>query len=121
MTFLKRTVRVVQQRIPARPDRDGDGGRIAEDVFIGSITTGAANDIEKATEIARAMVCEYGMSELGPSDLWQKGKNIPWPRDREHRDYAKDTAIKIDQEVKKIIGGKYERAKKILEDTTGML
>ena len=59
------------------------GGRIAEEMFIGSITTGASNDIERATEIARAMVCEYGMSDLGPADLWQERRtDLPWPRDR---------------------------------------
>jgi cell division protease FtsH len=91
------------------------GGRIAEDVFIGSITTGAANDIEKATEIARAMVCEYGMSELGPLTFGKKEEQIFLGREiAQHRDYSEDTAIKIDLEVKKIIAEQYERAKNII-------
>ncbi|MEQ1921947.1 MAG: ATP-dependent zinc metalloprotease FtsH [Pyrinomonadaceae bacterium] len=93
------------------------GGRIAEDVFIGSITTGAANDIEKATEVARAMVCEYGMSELGPLTFGKKEEQIFLGREiSQHRDYSEDTAIKIDQEVKRIIAEQYERAEKIIKE-----
>src|SRR5204863_1451210 len=93
------------------------GGRIAEEMFIGSITTGASNDIEKATEIARAMVCEYGMSDLGPLTFGKKEEQIFLGREiAQHRDYSEDTAIKIDKEVQKIIGGQYERAKQILGD-----
>ena len=91
------------------------GGRIAEDVFIGSITTGASNDIEKATEIARAMVCEYGMSELGPLTFGKKEEQIFLGREiNQHRDYSEDTAIKIDKEVKKIVSDQYELARKII-------
>jgi cell division protease FtsH len=91
------------------------GGRIAEDIFIGSITTGASNDIEKATEIARSMVCEYGMSELGPLTFGKKEEQIFLGREiAQHRDYSEDTAIKIDSEVKKIISNQYELAKKII-------
>ncbi|MER3633205.1 MAG: cell division protein FtsH, partial [Blastocatellia bacterium] len=93
------------------------GGRIAEELFIGRITTGAANDIEKATELARAMVCQYGMSELGPLAFGKKEEQIFLGREiAQHRDFSEDTAIKIDQEVKRIISEQYERAKKILED-----
>jgi cell division protease FtsH len=93
------------------------GGRIAEDVFIGSITTGAANDIEKATEIARSMVCEYGMSELGPLTFGKKEEQIFLGREiSQHRDYSEDTAIKIDQEVQKIVAEQYKRAEKIIRD-----
>jgi cell division protease FtsH len=91
------------------------GGRIAEDIFIGSITTGASNDIEKATEIARAMVCEYGMSELGPLTFGKKEEQIFLGREiAQHRDYSEDTAIKIDSEVKKIISQQYELARSII-------
>ncbi len=91
------------------------GGRIAEDIFIGSITTGASNDIEKATEIARAMVCEYGMSELGPLTFGKKEEQIFLGREiAQHRDYSEDTAIKIDSEVKKIISNQYDLAKKVI-------
>lgn len=93
------------------------GGRIAEDVFIGSITTGAANDIEKATEIARSMVCEYGMSELGPLTFGKKEEQIFLGREiSQHRDYSEDTAIKIDSEVRRIIAEQYARAEKIINE-----
>ncbi len=93
------------------------GGRIAEDTFLGSITTGASNDIERATELARAMVCEYGMSEMGPLTFGKKEEQIFLGREiAQHRDFSEETAIKIDQQVKKIITAQYERAKGIIED-----
>ncbi len=93
------------------------GGRIAEEVFLSNITTGASNDIERATELARAMVCEYGMSELGPLTFGKKEEQIFLGREiAQHRDFSEDTAIKIDQEVKKIISGQYGRAKTIIEE-----
>jgi cell division protease FtsH len=93
------------------------GGRIAEEVFLANITTGASNDIERATELARAMVCEYGMSELGPLTFGKKEEQIFLGREiAQHRDFSEDTAIKIDQEVKKIISAQYDRAKVIIEE-----
>jgi cell division protease FtsH len=93
------------------------GGRIAEDTFLGSITTGASNDIERATELARAMVCEYGMSEMGPLTFGKKEEQIFLGREiAQHRDFSEETAIKIDDQVKKIVTAQYERAKKILEE-----
>jgi cell division protease FtsH len=93
------------------------GGRIAEEAFIGNITTGASNDIERATELARAMVCEYGMSNMGPLTFGKKEEQIFLGREiSQHRDYSEDTAIKIDQEVRKIVGDQYERAKGIIEE-----
>ena len=93
------------------------GGRIAEDVFIGSITTGASNDIERATELARSMVCEYGMSELGPLTFGKKEEQIFLGREiSQHRDYSEDTAIRIDHEVKKLIDEQYQAAYKIITD-----
>jgi cell division protease FtsH len=93
------------------------GGRIAEDTFLGSITTGASNDIERATELARAMVCEYGMSEMGPLTFGKKEEQIFLGREiAQHRDFSEETAIKIDEQVKKIVTAQYERAKRILED-----
>ena len=93
------------------------GGRIAEELFIGQITTGASNDIEKATEVARAMVCQYGMSELGPLAFGKKEEQIFLGREiAQHRDFSEDTAIRIDQEVNKIVSQQYARAKQILED-----
>lgn len=95
------------------------GGRIAEGEFIGAekITTGASNDIERATVLARSMVCEYGMSDLGPLTFGKKEEQIFLGREiSQHRDYSEDTAIKIDQEVKKIISEQYDRAVKIIQD-----
>jgi cell division protease FtsH len=98
------------------------GGRIAEDIFIGSITTGASNDIEKATEVARAMVCEYGMSELGPLTFGKKEEQIFLGREiSQHRDYSEDTAIKIDREVQKIVNEQYKRAETILTENKDVL
>ncbi|PYS70810.1 MAG: cell division protein FtsH [Acidobacteria bacterium] len=93
------------------------GGRIAEDTFLGSITTGASNDIERATELARAMVCEYGMSEMGPLTFGKKEEQIFLGREiAQHRDFSEDTAIKIDEQVKKIVTAQFERAKGIIEE-----
>jgi len=93
------------------------GGRIAEETFLGSITTGASNDIERATELARAMVCEYGMSEMGPLTFGKKEEQIFLGREiAQHRDFSEDTAIKIDDQVKKIVTAQYQRAKGIIEE-----
>ncbi|MFL6466794.1 MAG: ATP-dependent zinc metalloprotease FtsH [Pyrinomonadaceae bacterium] len=93
------------------------GGRIAEEIFIGRVTTGASNDIEKATELARSMVCQYGMSDLGPLAFGKKEEQIFLGREiAQHRDFSEDTAIKIDQEVKRIVSEQYVRATKILEE-----
>jgi cell division protease FtsH len=93
------------------------GGRIAEETFLGSITTGASNDIERATELARAMVCEYGMSDMGPLTFGKKEEQIFLGREiAQHRDFSEDTAIKIDEQVKKIVTAQYERAKAIIEE-----
>jgi len=98
------------------------GGRIAEDAFLGSITTGASNDIERATELARAMVCEYGMSEMGPLTFGKKEEQIFLGREiAQHRDFSEETAIKIDQQVKKIITAQYERAKSIIDDNRDVM
>lgn len=93
------------------------GGRIAEELYIGRITTGASNDIERATELARSMVCTYGMSELGPLAFGKKEEQIFLGREiAQHRDFSEDTAIKIDKEVKRIVSEQYERARQILID-----
>ena len=93
------------------------GGRIAEELYIGRITTGASNDIERATELARSMVCTYGMSDLGPLAFGKKEEQIFLGREiSQHRDFSEETAIKIDQEVSRIISEQYERAKVILSD-----
>ena len=93
------------------------GGRSAEEIFLGHITTGAGNDIERATEIARNMVCESGMSELGPLAYGKKDEAIFLGREiAQHRDYSEDTAIQIDKEVKRIVNGGYENAKRLLSN-----
>jgi len=92
------------------------GGRTAEEIFLGHLTTGAGNDIERATEIARNMVCEWGMSELGPLAYGKKEEAIFLGREiAQHRDYSEDTAIQIDREVKKIVNKSYDRARYTLE------
>jgi cell division protease FtsH len=98
------------------------GGRIAEDTFLGSITTGASNDIERATELARAMVCEYGMSEMGPLTFGKKEEQIFLGREiAQHRDFSEETAIKIDEQVKKIVTFQYDRAKSIIEENRDVM
>ncbi len=92
------------------------GGRIAEEMFLNQMSTGAGNDIERATELARKMVCEWGMSDLGPLTFGKKEEQIFLGREiAQHRDYSEDTAIKIDGEVRKLVSLGYETAKQILE------
>jgi cell division protease FtsH len=92
------------------------GGRLAEELFLNQMSTGAGNDIERATEMARKMVCEWGMSDLGPLTFGKKEEQIFLGREiSQHRDYSEDTAIKIDGEVRKLINYGYETAKGILE------
>jgi len=98
------------------------GGRSAEEIFLGHITTGAGNDIERATEIARKMVCDWGMSSLGPLAFGKKEEAIFLGREiAQHRDYSEDTAIHIDQEVRRIVTAGYEGARNILENNRDTL
>jgi cell division protease FtsH len=98
------------------------GGRIAEQLFLGSITTGASNDIERATELARAMVCEYGMSEMGPLTFGKKEEQIFLGREiAQHRDFSEETAIRIDEQVKKIVTAQYQRATNIIEENRDVM
>ena len=98
------------------------GGRAAEEIFLNHITTGAGNDIERATEIARQMVCEWGMSSLGPLTFGKKEEAIFLGREiAQHRDYSEDTAIKIDVEVRGIVNMGYSRARQILETNSDAL
>jgi cell division protease FtsH len=91
------------------------GGRIAEEVFLGEITTGAGNDIERATTMARRMVCEWGMSELGPATFGKKEEAIFLGREfAQHQDYSEATAIEIDKEVRRILDKAYNQAKEII-------
>src|SRR5450755_569210 len=90
-------------------------GRIAEEKFMHHITTGAGNDIERATDMARRMVCEWGMSDLGPMAFGKAEEQIFLGREiAQHRDFSEDTAIRIDKEVRRIVQNGYDRAKAIL-------
>jgi len=98
------------------------GGRIAEELFLNQMSTGAGNDIERATELARKMVCEWGMSELGPLTFGKKEEQIFLGREiAQHRDYSEATAIQIDEEVRKMVGAGYATAKTILSDNRDTL
>jgi cell division protease FtsH len=92
------------------------GGRVAEELVLEHMTTGAGNDIEKATDLTRRMVCEWGMSEkLGPMTFGRKEQEIFLGRDfTQKTDYSKSTAIEIDAEIRRIIHDSYRRAKDLL-------
>jgi cell division protease FtsH len=91
------------------------GGRIAEEVFLNEITTGAGNDIERATGMARKMVCEWGMSELGPATYGKKEEAIFLGREfAQHQDFSEATAVEIDREVKRILDKAYKTASDII-------
>ena len=94
------------------------GGRIAEEIMIGQITTGAGNDLERATEMAHSMVCEWGMSDaMGPLTFGKKEEQIFLGREIAQRsDYSEDTALRIDQEVKRIVTESYHRAMHVLQE-----
>ncbi len=94
------------------------GGRIAEEITIGSITTGAGNDLERATDLARKMVCEWGMSgAMGPLTFGKKEEQIFLGREiAQHQDYSEDTALHIDQEVKRFVTENYAKAETILRE-----
>jgi cell division protease FtsH len=93
------------------------GGRCAEEIFMHRMTTGAGNDIVRATELARKMVCEYGMSELGPLTYGKKEEQVFLGRElSQPRDYSDDTAKEIDRLVKQFVDNGYKSAHQILED-----
>ena len=94
------------------------GGRVAEELVFNQMTTGAGNDIERATKMARKMVCEWGMSEtIGPLAFGGKGEEVFLGREfTQHKEYSEETARLIDEEVKKIVRDAYEKAKDILQD-----
>src|SRR6202043_3484185 len=97
-------------------------GRIAEEIFMHHITTGAGNDIERATDMARKMVCEWGMSELGPMSFGKKEEQIFLGREiAQHRDYSEATAIKIDDQVRKLVDSGYTTAKQVISDNRDTL
>ena len=98
------------------------GGRLAEELFLDTMTTGAGNDIEQATELARKMVCQFGMSTLGPLTYGKQEEQIFLGREiAQHRDYSESTAVSIDQEVRRLVMQGYERAKSILNENRDAL
>jgi cell division protease FtsH len=92
------------------------GGRVAEEIIFGQITTGASNDIHTATDLARKMVCEWGMSEkMGPLHFGRNDEMVFLGRDfAQHKEYSEQTSLEIDSEIKRIVMENYDRAKKIV-------
>jgi cell division protease FtsH len=100
------------------------GGRTAEEIVFGEITTGAADDIRRATQIARSMVCEVGMSEkLGPVAYGEKEESVFLGRDfaQRHQDYSERTAVAIDEEITRIVGQQHDVARKVLVEHRAQL
>jgi cell division protease FtsH len=98
------------------------GGRIAEEVFLNEITTGAGNDMERATGMARKMVCEWGMSELGPVTYGKKEEAIFLGREfAQHQDYSEATAVEIDKEVRRILDKAYKSALDLINSNKSSL
>ena len=92
------------------------GGRCAEEIYLKQMTTGAGNDIERASELARKMVCEYGMSRLGPLTFGKKEEQIFLGREiAQHRDFSEETARQIDSEVRSLVDSGYQSAYRILD------
>jgi cell division protease FtsH len=99
------------------------GGRAAEELVFNTLSTGAGDDIERATDLARKMVCEWGMSEnMGPLTFGKKEEQIFLGKEfAQHKDYSEATAILIDEEVKRIVTENYSRAKTILQKNKAKL
>ena len=99
------------------------GGRVAEEISFNMNTTGAANDIERATQIARRMVCEWGMSEkMGPVTFGRRDEQPFLGRELGHqRDFSEQTALNIDKEVRRIVDENYQRARTLLSEHNGLL
>src|SRR3974390_2104487 len=98
------------------------GGRAAEELFLDTMTTGAGNDIERSTDLARKMVCEFGMSNLGPLTFGKKEEQIFLGREiAQHRDFSENTAEKIDAEVRRFCDEAYQSAVKILSSNRDKL
>jgi cell division protease FtsH len=98
------------------------GGRVAEELTQNEITTGAGNDIERATDLARRMVCEWGMSELGPLAYGAKEEPVFLGREfAQHADYSETTAQQIDGEVRRFVEGGFQKARQILTDYRAVL
>ena len=95
------------------------GGRIAEELFMDHMTTGAGNDLERATALARQMVCEWGMSRMGPLTFGKRDEEVFLGREiTQQRNYSEATAIRIDAEVQAIVSDSYGRAKQLIQDNS---
>jgi len=98
------------------------GGRVAEEIFLSQMSTGAGSDIESATDLARRMVCEYGMSRLGPLTFGKKEEQIFLGREiSQHRDFSEETARQIDLEVRRLIDEAYQSAHGIVESNADVM
>ena len=99
------------------------GGRIAEEITSGAVTTGAGNDLERATELARRMVCEWGMSDaMGPLTFGKREEQIFLGREiAKNQDYSEETAVRIDQEIKRFVTSNYDRAHEVLSGQKDVL
>jgi cell division protease FtsH len=99
------------------------GGRAAEEISLGHLTTGAGNDLQRATDLARKMVCEWGMSDkLGPLTFGKKEEQVFLGKEfTKHKDYSEKTAEEIDEEIKSIVADRYEYAKHLLLDNKTLL
>jgi cell division protease FtsH len=98
------------------------GGRVAEEIFLGQMTTGAGNDIEQASDLARRMVCEFGMSSLGPITFGKKEEQIFLGREiNQHRDFSEETAQHIDQQVRQLVDAGYQSAVQILSNNKDIM
>ena len=98
------------------------GGRLAEEIFLNQMSTGAGSDIESASDLARKMVCEWGMSTLGPLTFGKKEEQIFLGRElAQHRDFSEETAKEIDSEVRRFVNKGYESAKKVITENKDTL
>lgn len=98
------------------------GGRVSEEMFLNEISTGASDDIKRATKIARSMVTEYGMSDLGPVQYEEKSEGVFLGRDyTKAKNFSDQVALEIDKETRKIIEECYEKAKKIIADNKDLI
>jgi cell division protease FtsH len=97
------------------------GGRASEEMFLNHMTTGAGNDIQRATELARKMVCEWGMSDaLGPLTFGQKEEQIFLGKEfARHRDFSEETAMTIDTEIRRFVTENYKRAASVIAENKG--
>lgn len=99
------------------------GGRVSEEMFLKEISTGASDDLKKATKIARSMVTEYGMSELGPVQYEEKSEGVFLGRDYNNsaKNFSDQVALEIDEQVRKIIEGCYTKAQKIIKENEKLI